>query len=282
MIKATRFIIASMCIVLSGLLPYSAQAANDTLTLAVQPVLSPEKTIQAFTPLATYLSKVTGKKVVVKTQVNFLSYWSTVSKTPKYDLVLDAAHFTDYRVKKMDYKILAKIPNGVSYSIITHDENLLLDPLELIGKKVASLGNPSIGAARLNALFTNPSRQPIFIEVGSVQEGVNLLMAKKVFAAILPTPIVSREMGQGKPINVVSTTQQVPHIALSASPDVNPAIRDKIRKALVGAHKTAAGKVMLKGIGFAKFDPASTKIYDGQAKLLKQYWGYSIDTVAKK
>jgi ABC transporter, phosphonate, periplasmic substrate-binding protein len=266
-----------MGLLLLTAVPFIASTANSqpqTLTLAVQPVLTPEKTIKAYAPLASYLSKVTGKKIVVKANVNFLAYWSTISKAPKYDFILDAAHFTDYRIKKMKYIVLAKIPDGVSYSIITLDENLLLDPEELIGKRVATLGSPSIGAARLDALFPNPLRQPIAVEIANVDEGIKRLLSKNVYAAILPTPIVSREMAQGKPINVVTTTRQVPHIALSASPSVNTNTREIIRKALVNAHKTADGKAMLKAIGFAKFDPAKPAIYAGQSELLKAYWGY--------
>lgn len=252
----------------------TANSQPQTLTLTVQPVLTPEKTIKAYAPLASYLSKATGKKIVVKAHVNFMAYWSTISKSPKYDFILDAAHFTDYRIKKMKYVVLAKIPDGVSYSIITLDENLLLDPQELIGKRVATLGSPSIGAARLDALFPNPLRQPISVEVANVDEGIKRLLSKNVFAAILPTPIVSREMAQGKPINVVTTTKQVPHIALSASPSVDANTREAIRNALVNAHKTPAGRDMLKKIGFARFDPAKAEIYAGQSDLLKAYWGY--------
>lgn len=276
----TRNMLLAQCgigLLLLAFVAFLALTANSqpqTLTLAVQPVLTPEKTIKAYTPLASYLSKATGKKIVIKTHVNFLAYWSTISKAPKYDFILDAAHFTDYRIKKMKYVVLAKIPDGVSYSIITLDENLLLDPQELIGKRVATLGSPSIGAARLNALFPNPLRQPIAVEVANVDEGIKKLLSKNVFAAILPTPIVSREMAQGKPINVVTTTRQVPHIALSASPGVDAHTRETIRQALVNAHKTPDGKNMLKKIGFARFDPATAEIYAGQSELLKSYWGY--------
>ena len=248
--------------------------AGDTLTLAIQPILSEEKTIKAFTPLARYLSRVTGKRVVIKTAPNFLSYWTIISRSPKYDLILDAAHFTDYRIKKMGYSVLCKIPDGVSYSIITHDNNLLLDHSELVGKTVASLGSPSIGAARLDSLFPNPSRQPIIIEIQSVRQGIKMLLEGKVFAAIIPTPIVGQQMNDGAPISVVETTELVPHIALSVAPSVDAATRDKIRQSLVNAHKTVRGKAMLKGIGFAKFDPANPKIYAGQSDLLKIYWGY--------
>jgi phosphonate transport system substrate-binding protein len=252
----------------------SAYADSDKLELAIQPVLSEAKTKKAFKPLAAYLSKITGKKVVVKTMPNFMAYWSTIRRANSYDLILDAAHFTDYRSKKHGYKILAKIPATVSYSLIVLADNFIFDPSELIGKRIATLGTPSIGAARLSALFPNPMRQPITVEVSSADAGINMLLEKKVFAAIIPTPLVSRTMAEGNDVSVVMVTEPAPHIAISASPAVNAGVVEKIRKAMLTANKTTAGKKMLKEIGFAQFDPANKSIYSGQSNMLQKYWGY--------
>ena len=252
----------------------SAYANEDKLELAIQPVLSEAKTKRAFKPLAEYLSKVTGKKVVVKTMPNFMAYWDTVRRAESYDLILDAAHFTDYRSKKYGYKILAKIPDSVSYSLIVLADNFIFDPTELIGKRIATLGAPSIGAARLDALFPNPMRQPIIVEVASADKGIKMLLNKDVFAAIIPTPLVSRTMAEGKDISVVMVTEPAPHIAISASPKMNAKTVAIIRKAIITANKSPAGKKMLKEIGFSQFDPANAEIYSGQSKILQKYWGY--------
>lgn len=252
----------------------SAIAANGGCTLGVQPILSEQQTKKAFQPLADYLGKVASKTCVVRTSPNFLAYWDGVRKGGVYDLVLDAAHFTDYRAQKQGWEILAKIPDTVSYSLIVSDQTAVIDAGELISKRIATLGVPSIGAARLNALFPNPSRQPITVEVESAEAGIALLRAGKVDAAILPTPVVSQQMAQGGGISVVLTTEPIPHIALSASPQLPAATRERLRQALLAADKTPEGREMLKAIGFEKFDPASSAIYAGQSKTLKDYWGF--------
>lgn len=251
----------------------SAIAANGDCTLGVQPILSEQQTKKAFQPLADYLGKVASKTCVVRTSPNFLAYWDQVRKGGAFDLVLDAAHFTDYRAQKQGWEILAKIPDTVSNSLIVSDQNPVIDASELIAKRIATLGVPSIGAARLNALFPNPSRQPITIEVESSEAGIALLRAGKVEAAMLPTPFVSQQMAQGG-ISVVLTTEPIPHIALSASPQMPAATRERLRQALLAADKTPEGREMLKAIGFEKFDPASAAIYAGQSKTLKDYWGF--------
>jgi phosphonate transport system substrate-binding protein len=251
-----------------------ATAANGGCTLGVQPILSEQQTKKAFQPLADYLGKAASITCVVRTSPNFLAYWDGVRKGGVYDLVLDAAHFTDYRVQKQGWEILAKIPDTVSNSLIVSDQNPVIDASELIAKRIATLGVPSIGAARLNALFPNPSRQPITVEVESAEAGMALLRAGKVEAAMLPTPFVSQQMAQGVGISVVLTTEPIPHIALSASPQLPAATRDRIRQALLAADKTPEGREMLKAIGFERFDPASSAIYAGQSKTLKDYWGF--------
>ncbi len=251
-----------------------AAAANDELVLMVQPILNQEKTIKAFQPLADYISRITGKKSVVRAMPNFFSYWDTIRQAGSYDLVLDAAHFTDYRAQKMNFEILAKIPDTVSYSLIVPENTLIFDPTELTGKTIASLGPPSIGAARLSAMFPNPVRQPIIVEVSSSAEGMDLLVNGRVRAAILPTPLVSQRMSGEGGIVVVTTTEPIPHIAISASPRMNKAMRDQIRSALLTADKNEEGRKMLKGIGFPKFDPATPEVYADQSNILKEFWGY--------
>src|SRR4030065_228192 len=133
----------------------------------------------------------------ISTRPNFLSYWEMMRRGKEYNLILDDAHFTDYRAQKMGYVVLAKIPNTVTYSLIVPHAAKLDDPARLVGRRIATLGIPSIGAAQLNGLFTQPSKQPIPVEVDSAADGFALLRKGKVAAAILPTPLVREEIVRG-------------------------------------------------------------------------------------
>jgi len=258
-------------LILNGLTP--ARAA-DELVLAVQPILDEAQTRKAFQPLCDYLSNVTGQKCRLYTSPNFYAYWDLVRRGQGYNLAVDAAHFTEYRVEKHGFEVLAKVPDTVTYSLVTRPDSLVIEPSELTGKRIATLGIPSIGAARLNAMFPNPSRQPVVQEIDDAVTGMKMLADKRVFAAIVPTPIVSQQMAQGGAFLVVQTTEPIPHIAISASPSLPAGLRMQIRTALVQANQNAAGQDMLKKVGFERFDPASAAVYRGQAQILKSYWGY--------
>jgi hypothetical protein len=248
--------------------------AAEPLVLAVQPILDEEQTRVAFQPLCDHLSRIAGRECRIHTSPNFYAYWDLVRRGGEYNLVLDAAHFTDYRANNQGFEVLAKIPDSVSYSLVTNSGNFILDASELTGKRVATLGIPSIGAARLNALFPNPSRQPVIIEIANAEAGINQLRERRITAAILPTPVVAQHMARGEELLVILTTDQIPHIALSAAPTLPAELRQKLRQSLTRAHDSKEGQAMLKAIGFERFDPATATVYQGQARILKEYWGY--------
>jgi phosphonate transport system substrate-binding protein len=249
-------------------------AADDPLVLLIQPILREEPTRTAYAPLCEYLGKTTGRRCVIRTAPNFLAYWDTIRRNQGFDLVLDAAHFTDYRIQKYGYHVLAKIPDAVSYSVIVPEDSPVLDPDELAGRPIATLGPPSVGAARLSAMYPNPLRQPHMINVDSVEEGLELVLRRRVNGAILPTPIVGQQLARGAPIFIVTTTEPIPHIALSASPRLDPRTREAVRKALLDASRTPEGRRMLAGINFERFDPATPEVYVNHSRLLREYWGY--------
>jgi ABC-type phosphate/phosphonate transport system substrate-binding protein len=252
---------------------WAAEPAKP-LVLLIHPILSEEQTRHAFAPLADYLGKLAAREVTIRTAPNFLAYWEMLRRNEGYDLVLDAAHFTDYRVQKYGYQILVKIPDTVSYSLVVPGTALVIDPAELAGKLIASLGPPSLGAARLNAIFPNPIRQPLILEVANAEDGMKLLLSGRVQAAILPTPLVAQQMARAGGLNVVITTEPVPHIALSASPRLDPVLRETLRAGLFNAPRSPEGRAMLKAINFERFDLATEEMYAGQGRVLKEYWGY--------
>lgn len=255
---------------LALMLATSAASGAAPLRLVVQPILPAAQTREVYGALASYLTQTTGRQVRLVTAQNFLTYWETMKRGTSYDLILDAAHFTDFRDQRMGYTVLAKIPDTVTYSLVTANDTLLFGPNELIGKKVACLPSPSLGAVRLSQMFPNPLRQPILVEVTNSIQAIKMVLAGKVEAAMVPTPLLN----EYRNLNVVTTSPPVPHIALSAAPDVSAATRDAIRKALLDADKTPQGRHMLKVLNFPRFVAANNATYKGFAKLLEGVWGY--------
>lgn len=252
------------------LLPISAIRAAD-LNLYVQPIASVTVTEQAFKPLADYLSRKTGYNIHVKTEANFLTYWERMRRGKDFDLVLDAAHFTDYRDKQQGYEVLAKVPDTVSFSLVTSGDFLLFDASELIGKSVASAPSPSLAGVRMAEIYANPLRQPVLVQAKNFEEALDMLHQGKIQAALVPTPLVNGDPS----VNTVMTTQPVPHMAFSASPRVDTKTKQAIRRALLNAANDKEGQVMLRKMHYAQFQPANNSMYSGYADLLEGVWGYA-------
>ena len=253
-----------------GLGLFSPLSQAGEYNFVVQPILPPEQTKNAFLPLTDYLSKQTGHKIKLITSINFLSYWETMKKNKRYDLILDAAHLTDYRIKRMGYNVLAKRADAVSYTLVTGENADVLDPEELIGKSIASIGSPSLGMLRVEEMFPNPLRQPVIVEVNNSTDMIKKVLDGKAVGAMVPTPLV----GQYPELIIITITEQVPHTAISASASVPKDVQNAIRKALLDASNTEAGLEMLSAINFPSFETASNKQYQGYESLLEGVWGY--------
>ncbi len=244
-------------------------ACARPLKLAVQPILSEQATRRAFTPLARYIGHIMGRHCVVAVSPNFLAYWQNMRRPHNYAFVLDAAHFTDFRLTHMGYHLLVREPGTQSYSLVVRSSEMVFGPSDLIGLPVATLGVPSMGAALLDRLFPHATRQPITIDVHDAAQGLALLKAHKVAAAMIPTSLIGIAMAHGANLNVVTTTPPVPNVALSAAPWIAPSARARLRHALL---HTPRG--LMHDVGLPRFVAATRAQYRGQDRILKKYWGY--------
>jgi hypothetical protein len=166
--------------------------------------------------------------------------------------------------------VLARIPDTVSLTLVTAGDLLIFEPEELIGRKLGTLGSPSMPAVRANQLFPNPTRLPVFVDFPNATDTVQALLDGEVAGAIIPSTLV-----QNYPeLNTVLTTEPIPHIALSASPQVPATLANRIRQSLLNIDRTPAGRRTMETLRLAPFIAATSRSYDGYAQLLDGVWGY--------
>ena len=213
-----RFLPRLATCALASLLSTSALA--ESYTLATPPLLSQIEQKRQYGPLASYLSAATGEDIQHLTSVNYISYWERMRQDRYYDLVLDGAHLVDFRIKKLKHIPIAKVTNVLSYSFVTAPKTQVFDTSELVGKPVAGLPAPSLGAVQLLNLFPNPVRQPLLVQVDNIDQVIERLKNGSVVGAFIPTPMAAIY----PELNVVQTTEQMPHIAMTASPRVPEAV----------------------------------------------------------
>ena len=174
-----QILLASLLSITSG-----ASLAAHYL-LSVQPVLPADQVRQSYAPLASYLSAKTGHTFSIKTYRNFLTYWARMQKAKDMHFILDAAHFTDFRVQRKNYRVLVKLPDTVSFTVVTGEENFIFEMDELISRKIATMAAPGMGAVRLSSMFPNPVRLPFYLEASNSVDAVNKVLDGAVDAAVL-------------------------------------------------------------------------------------------------
>lgn len=233
-------------------------------TLSVQPIMHPDQAEVVFKPLVDYLSSRTGEVIKLKTYRSFKSYWYHMKRKKGFDLVLDAAHFIDYRVKQHNHKVLAKLPDTVSLTVATRQDLLFFEIDELVPFKVAVMIAPGAAGLRLKEMFPDPSSRPTFISSYDTEDAVKHLREGRADAVIIPT----RMVGRFPELNPILTTTPMPHQGVSVSSNVPEEVTQKIRTALLDSNITTDGQKMLSAIGVGKFVSATSDTYDGYASLL--------------
>lgn len=248
----------------------SCATRAEQFDLVVQSQIHGDEAALAFAPLAEYLSEASGHRLTLRVPDNALAHWQAMGRGDAYHLVLDEGHFTDYRVRHLDYEVLAKIAGVSGFSVVTGPATVFVEPDELHGEPVASPAPPSLAALRLAELFPDPIRAPVLVEVDSYAEGIRRVIKGDVAAAVIPSALVRRH----PQLNVVMSTQQGPGMALSASPAVPAEVREDIRRAFLAAADIDAGRRALARAGLDGFEPASDALYEGYGRLLRGTWGY--------
>lgn len=248
---------------------YSTGLTAKEYTLAIHPVLPQEQTRQTYQPLIDYLSKKTGHHFAILTNSNFLTHWEAIKKG-QYDLVLDGPQFTGYRLEKLNYRVLARFPDVVSYTLVANEDEMILEAEELIGKIIATTPSPALGALRLQEIYPNPLRQPRILEANDSITAVKQVLEGNAHAAIIPAAMV----GAYPKLITVRSTEQIPSPAISASPKMEIEIQQAISKALLEAEQNDEGKKALEAINITRFEASDGHEYRPHSTLLSEMWDY--------
>lgn len=253
--------------VIAGLMLMMNLAAVNAAeySLAIQPILPRAEMQQQYKALADYLSVASGDTVTLTAFSSFKSYFANMKRKKGFDIVLDAAHFTNYRTEHMGYRVLVKLPYTVSFSLVTRSDLLVFDADELIPYKIATMVAPAIGGLRLKELYPDVDNSPMIVRAFDSVDAVKQLQDGRADAAMIPTPLV----GQYDDLNTVLTTTPLPHMALSVSPDVPKAVAEKIKKAMLEAVNTEEGRAMLSVLNFSGFVAATNEDYAGYGNILQ-------------
>ena len=244
--------------------------AEETLKMAIAPFLPEAELNEAYAPVAEYLSRRLGETVELELFPNYLSFWEATRGGSDFDIALDAAPVTDFRVQRQNWQVIARFDGEVTQSLVTRDDDLILSPRELVNQRVAVQPSPSVGALVLYQLFPNPVQQPTLVFERTNRDVATAVLEGKARAGVIPTPLVGGYTG----LYPVITTEPLPFLGFSASPELNDRTRKALQQALLSFAETEEGQRILDEQQLTDIVPATNRYYRGNAELLIGTYGY--------
>ena len=122
-----------------------------------------------------------------------------------------------------------------------------------------------LGAIRLEQLYDNPMREPLFLTTDTASDAIDMVLSGKAVAAMVPTPMVN---GYRK-LNTIQITESAPHLAFSAAKRVPLNVRVALRTALIGMNSDERGSEVLAALRLPGFELTDTETYTAFAGLLE-------------
>lgn len=252
---------------------FALNTALADLTLSAPPRETPEAGEKVYKPLADYLTKVLGEKVVYEHPINWKNY-ETKMKKDEYDIVFDGPHFAAWRIAALSARPLVKLPGELNFVLIVkHTDFDNLKPRNLVGKRVCTLPSPNLGALTLFSMFPHPARQPDYVIIkGGFPDVAEALEQDRCDGAILRAKYYDKKASKEfrKSTRVVKRSKGYTNQGITVSSRIPPAY-DKllINSLTVGDGQNAAKNLFKRFVGKSgRFIRAEKKEYESENLLV--------------
>lgn len=253
----------------------AAPPGESALVLSAPPRESIEDGAKRFDPMADYLSRVLGRRVVYKHPGTWGGYQSDM-QNGAYDIVFDGPHFVGWRVEKLGHNVLVKLPGEFLYvGFVRKDNTGIKDIKQLAGQPVCVHAPPNLGTLMLLSEFDNPSRQPVIVISEGYDKIYQGVTEGKCVAGMLPKVHLQKHDISGTYMRVFYSHRPIPEQALTAGPRLSADEQARIANALLtpGTEAVLAGFREAYAFG-GWFVRASNKEYSGLGAYLRSIQGF--------
>jgi len=218
------------------------------LILTAPPRESAEDGRAVYEPLAKYLSRFLGERVVYQHPQNWHVYEQKMKKD-EYDIIFDGPHFAAWRIDTAIAKPLIKLPGSLHFVLVVKDRNKALRHVEdLIGRKICTLPAPNLGALTLFSMFPHPARQPEYRLIkGGFKEISKAFIAGECEGAILRSSYYYKKTDPlfRETTRVLKTSKPLTNQGITISRRIKPSMYNKLVFSLThGDGKTALKPIL--------------------------------------
>lgn len=263
---------------ITGSLLASASAyAVEQYVFSAPPRGSAAAEEKVYEPVARYLSKVLGKKVVYEHPGDWLSYQTNMQKGI-YDIIFDGPHFASWRIKRINHEPLAVLPGKLTFNIYTRNDQKRLHSIkDLGGRTVCALAPPNLATLTVyDAFAENPMRQPMVKMVKTFKSGYDDVSKGKCEAGVARDKLFSK-LDKSHNMRVIHTSSGIVNQGFTAGPRVSDKDKVKIIQALIspGLQKKINPFHKRFNKSMKKLQPARVVEYEGLDRMLDSSWGFN-------
>jgi ABC-type phosphate/phosphonate transport system substrate-binding protein len=248
---------------------------ESALVLSAPPRESAEDGDKRFGPMADFLSKTLGRKVVYRHPGTWGGYQSDM-QSGAYDIVFDGPHFVGWRVEKLGHNVLVKLPGEFLYvGFVRKDNTVIKDIKQLAGQPVCVHAPPNLGTLMLLSEFDNPSRQPVIVISEGYDKIYQGVTAGKCVAGMLPKVHLKKHDISDTYMRVMYSHRSIPEQAITAGLRLSADEQTKITEALLAPGTEAVLAGFREAYAFGGwFVRATNEEYAGLGAYLKPIQGF--------
>lgn len=261
----------------------ASPSASAPLRIAVAPVITPRENLYSFEPLVKYLSKNIARPVqYIRTQT-----YAEINEMMKFGAV-DVALVCSYPYligKDNGYMELLAFPQIGGE--VTHSSYILV-PADSPVRTLEDLRGKSFA-------FTDPLSYsgrivPTYMlwKIGETPEGffgrtvftyshANSIkaVARQIVDGAATESAVYNYLVQNEPeylnkVRIIATLPRTDTLPLVVRPDLDPELKDRLRRAFLNAHEDPEGRKALDALRVERFRPGDDAVYDVIRKMLKE------------
>jgi ABC-type phosphate/phosphonate transport system substrate-binding protein len=270
--KKTRLL--TKWLLLLSLLVVSPLIFAQDLILTAPPREKPADGLKQYGPLADYLTKLLGQKVVYQHPGNWLTYQRDM-REDKYDIIFDGPHFISWRMLHLDNEVLVRLPGTLEFYLIAKKSDDKLNSIDdMIAQEFCGINPPNLATLSIIAAFPNPVRQPVIKGIrGGAATVYKAFIDGQCPAAVVRSGFFKKGLKDDEraKLKIIYASKPYPDQAISVSKRVTAREKSLIVQALTNGDGVKATQPIIKRFGgkATHFIPAKHDDYVGINTLLE-------------
>ena len=266
--------IAFLIIFAAGVVIPSAQA--DVIRFGSAPRGDRSSEEALYTPIAQWLSEVTGEKIEYEYANGWLDYQKKMVNN-RYGLIFDGPAFVAWRLSYLEHEPIVRLQEPFAFVIVARKDNARVNKVgDLVGRTICAHASPNLGTLLLLSKFDNPARQPAIVEIKGWDKAYEGIISGKCLGTILPNGNLKKiEANGASKIKVLARFEDMPNQAFTVSKHVNNAVRGKIFDALTNPEPNKYLAKLLAAYNSTGFVEAHRDEYVPYDHLLSSEWQFS-------